>query len=428
MVSILNIWRAAAIAALFALVPLSTASADTLKTLHSFCAAQGCIDGANPNDLLRDASGNLYGTAQHGGKHHNGIVFKLIPNADGTMYTEHILHNFCAKQNCTDGAYPYGNLIMDVEGNLYGTTIYGGSQSGVVYKMTPGAQGWSYKVLHTFCDGNCADGSEPEGGLSYKGQASGALWDGTSPLFGATQYGGTGANLGNGVIYEMTTHPLMLYQVIRKFSSGSGPNPVLVDAAGNIFGTTRSGGKYGGGVLYKLAANNWHETTLHNFCNTANCADGELPEGRPIMDGAGNLFGATDLGGTSAYCTSNGGTTCGTVFERTAAGAFGVLYNFCSLPDCTDGEEPFVGIVMDASGNLFGTTFGGGTHDGGVVFKLTPDGTDNILYSFCSAGPPCQDGANAATPLVMDADGGLFGTTNNGGANGDHGTVFELKP
>jgi uncharacterized repeat protein (TIGR03803 family) len=152
-------------ALLLALVPLSSASADTLKTLHSFCKTDTCTGGANSwAGLLMDSSGNLYGTAFEGGKSNDGVVFELIPNADKTKYTELVLKNFCSRANCTDGGGPVADLIMDVDGALYGTTQFGGRHGGgVAFKLRHDSHAVNYGVIHSFCaKGACADGENPE--------------------------------------------------------------------------------------------------------------------------------------------------------------------------------------------------------------------------------------------------------------------------
>jgi uncharacterized repeat protein (TIGR03803 family) len=186
-----------------------------------------------------------------------------------------------------------------------------------------------------------------------------------------------------------------------------------------------SGGKYNHGLLYRLSPSGgvWKETVLHNFCAEANCADGADPFGRPAMDNAGNLFGATLSGG------ANCNVSCGVIFERSAGGGYQVVYNFCSLPACADGREPQASPVIDSSGNLFGTTSSGGPSVfGGVVYELAPGGTLSVLYGFCPAGGACVDGDGPIEPLLLDTHGNLFGSTFDGGANGDYGTVFELTP
>jgi len=420
----------AAAAAIFALTLFNSASAYTLKTLHSFCTENNCGDGLQPwAGLLMDQAGNLYGTTAIGGKYYEGVVFKLIPNAKKTKYAEHILKNFCAKPSCPGGKDPLAGLIMDVDGNLYGTTGSGGKfGGGVVFKMAHRDNGWSFSVIHSFCGANdCAGGTGPTTRLSYVGQASGAPWDEFSPLFGTTYYGG--AN-GKGVAYQLTEDgSLWNYEVLHSFNASNGsdsadPGPVLVDSSLNLYGVTASGGRYGFGVLYRLAGGTWKETTLHNFCAEPNCADSGLGLGQLAMDAAGDLFGATLRGGAHGS---------GGIFERTAGGAYSVIYNFCSQQGCTDGFYPAGGLTMDAGGELFGATVDGGTGDNGTIFKLSYDSgtqqwTENILYNFCGHDRDCKKGKEPHASLIVDASGNLYGTTFDGGANGDGGTVFELTP
>jgi len=421
-----------AAAAALSLTLSGNASAYTQKTLHSFCKGQTCGDGVDPwGGLLMDQSGNLYGTTTGGGKYDAGLVFKLIPNGDGT-YKEYILHNFCARANCTDGQGPFAGLIMDIDGNLYGTTQNGGKHgSGVVFKLTHKTGGWSLGVIHSFCSGlSCADGSYPRTALTYFGQTSGAPWNEFSPLFGTTLYGGTHSQ---GVAYKLAADGgLWDYEVVHSFKAVAGadtalPSLPLVDSSGNVLGVTASGGKFGYGVLYKLAAGSWKETTLHNFCNPANnCTDGAVGYGQLAMDTAGNLFGTT----WDSDCDQH---SCdfGVVFERAAGGTYSVISHLCGGFGCPDGEFP-LGLIIDASGNLFGTTEEGGTDDGGTVFQLSYDNgqqqwIETTLYKFCSEQPDCTDGKTPEAPPIMDAAGNLFGTTSRGGS-GANGAVFELTP
>jgi uncharacterized repeat protein (TIGR03803 family) len=200
-----------------------------------------------------------------------------------------------------------------------------------------------------------------------------------------------------------------------------------VDSSGNLLGTTLLGGANSGGTLYRLTAGTWGETTLHNFCADANCADGWEPSGRLLMDAAGDLFGTTGGGGSGAHCTDNHG--CGVAFERTAGGTYKVIYDFCSHSACKDGQYPSSGLIMDVGGNLLGTAYGGGTGPGGTAFSLSHGNNwaETVLYDFCSE-QNCTDGGDVVAPLIMDAGGNLFGTAAAGGANGDYGTVFELEP
>jgi uncharacterized repeat protein (TIGR03803 family) len=417
-----------------ALVLPGGASAYTLTTLHSFCSQDNefCTGGFDPaSGLLRDQSGNLYGTTELGGKDGGGIVFELVPG--GNKYTEYILKAFCEGEACPLGAYPEGDLIMDVDGNLYGTTYGGGKyDAGAVFKLSHHEGHVTYTVIHSFCaKSHCTDASLPETGLAYAGQASGALWDESSPLFGTTSLGG--AN-NEGAAYELAPNGgAWAFQVLHSFNPGTrsaGPGPLLVDSSGNLLGVTASGAAYGGGALYRLAAGTWKETTLHNFCAEANCADGSAGAGRLLMDAAGNLFGTTEAGGSGANCATQGG--CGVVFERPPGGPYAVIYNFCSLAGCADGSVPADGVIMDAGGSFYGTTTaGGGAGNGGTVFKLTHGGnwTETVLYEFCSQNN-CADGTEPITPVTLDAQGNLYGATHEGGTNQSDsgGTVFKLMP
>jgi uncharacterized repeat protein (TIGR03803 family) len=409
-------------------VPFS-GQAYTQKTLHSFCTESNCGDGQTPETgLLADSSGALYGASEEGGEFGEGLVFKLIPNAKKTKYTEHILKNFCKSANCADGALPYGDLIMDVDGDLYGTTDGGGKYGdGAVFKMKPVTNGWSFSIIHSFCaKTNCADGIGPETGLAYAGQASGAPYDGSSPLYGTTT--GGGAN-NKGIAYELKPNGSgWTYSVIHSFNAPSAdstafPGPLLLDMSGNVLGVTGQGGKYGVGEIYRLKAGSWTEAVLHNFT----AATGQVGWGRLSMDAAGNLFGVTAYGGSGTHCTADAG--CGVAYERTAGGDYKVLYQFCSKANCNDGASPLAGMTLDADGNLFGTTYTGGSGGGGTAFELSHGSkwALTILYPFCSAGS-CADGEQSATPLTLDNDGNLYGTTTEEGANGSGGTVFRLRP
>jgi len=330
--------------------------------------------------------------------------------------------------------YPSGNLVLDVDGNLYGTTsTYGRYGGGTIFKLTHGTNGWAYKVIHSFCYNNCSDGSSPATGLSYAGQLSGTPWDEFSPLFGTTKYSSS-SDL-SATVYKLSVDgSLWNYQVIHRFNSGQFPNQVLVDPSGNIFGTAEAGGAYFGGLMYKLAAGTWKVGVLHNFCNSGGCADGEYPESRLLMDGAGNIFGTTTDGGNCIYNGNN--SPCGVVFERPAGGGYNVLYKFCFKTGCLDGGSP-AGLTMDSSGHLLGVTAYGGANSNadcqtgcGTVFKLTNNGGswgESVLYSFCSLYP-CEDGGLPYTPPLLDGTGNLFGTTLKYGANAGGGTVFALAP
>jgi uncharacterized repeat protein (TIGR03803 family) len=445
---------AVAAAVAFALTPVGSASASyTLTTLHGFCAKTACADGSqSESSVVTDSAGNLYGATVNGGVYGSGTIFELA--FDGTRYSYKVLYSFCSQSagsvSCTDGAFPYSNLILDTSGNLYGTTEGGGgaegqTQAGTVFKLVPNADHtkWTYKEIYDFCvSSNCSDGSSPFAGLTYAGQASGALYNGTSALFGTTTYGGA-HNSG-------TTYKLVLVQgpvkrkeqVLHDFCGstncpdGAVPFGLVADAKANLFGVTQYGGgsdaqSINSGVLYELVRkNSYTERVLHTFCSQAFCADGSSPIAAPAFDSRSRLIGTT----------YSGGQAHGLVYRlspRTAQ--FTVLYDFCSESGCADGEEPHAGVMLDANDNVFGTTAYGGSGANctyqracGTVWRLH-NGKLTVLYSFCSKAN-CGDGTypyGDYSGLVRDASGDLFGTTSYWGPNGDGsqgGTVFELTP
>jgi uncharacterized repeat protein (TIGR03803 family) len=259
----------------------------------------------------------------------------------------------------------FGGVTFDATGNLYGTTTGGGDHNdGTIFELTPGAQGWTLTTLHSF-DGY--DGGSPNGGLIF-------------------------------------------------------------DAAGNFYGTTPSGGAYGGGNLFELTpgSGGWSFNDLYDFCHQYHCPDGGDPSA-PIMDGLGNLYGAALAGGSYG---------AGIVFELTSgSGGWGetILHSF----DGADGYFPYAALTFDGAGNLYGTTFRGGAYGGGLVFKLkhATDGLwkESALYSFCADGPPaCGDGVGPYAGVVLSGSGNLYGTTTQGGGNtcGETtcGTIFRLTP
>jgi uncharacterized repeat protein (TIGR03803 family) len=423
---------ALAVAAMtFALVAADRASAaSTFKILHAFKGSFQSHDGGyRPHGgVLVKRSNELYGTTYYGGSFSSaGVVFKLAYDSGTGKWKEYVLHRFG-----TDGVNPEGELIIDVDGNLYGTTYatYDDQDyyTGTDYKLTHGAKGWKETVVHFFCAIGCADGRAPGAGLVYAGQASGAPWNKTSPLFGTTLAGGT---YDHGTVFKLVYDGTSWQEtVIHNFNTSNGPNALVMDDAGNLFGMTQYGGKYGDGVMYKLAHDTWTETLLHNFCHA--CSTGGHPNGGLIMDGSGNLFGTAEDGGQYEN---------GVVFERAANGTFSVLYNFCSVSaggECQDGNHPRAGLIRDRLGNLFGTTFEGGTgHDsqggtGGTVFKLAPNGdgtwTESVLHPFCNIAG-CSDGAQPVAPLAFDSAGNLFGTTSGTQSSSENeGSVFRVQP
>jgi hypothetical protein len=418
-----------ALALLAACAPASKAPAYTLKTLHSF--GTGTPDGRLPlGGLVMDSAGNLFGTTGEGSGQDGGVIFEMSPK--GSRWSYKILYSFCAGSTCTGGSD--ASLIIDTEGNLYGVT------GGQIFELSPKHHGWEYKALYDFCSQeNCSDGRSPEAALSYAGEAPGVPYDGVSPLFGTTQYGGETSNTG-GVVFELTpgAESSWTYQVLYKFcqrdhcADGSSPEgSALVAPSGDLFGVTTFGGRKNPfGTAFQLsphADGTWHETVLHTFCRAKHCGNGDTPIAGLTMNAAGELFGTT----IESNCT---GEICpGVVFELTPQGKkspYSALYSFCTQPDCADGQEPMSPLILDSSGDFFGSTLQGGGNDGddfdvggGTLFKLS--GSElQVLYSFC-AKAQCKDGEYPRGSLVKDAAGNIFGTTSGGGA-GDNGTVFEL--
>jgi uncharacterized repeat protein (TIGR03803 family) len=386
-------------------------SGDTV--LHSFCTQQDCTDGTQPlGGVIADAAGNLYGTTGGGGANQQGTVFKLAP--DGTYS---LLYSFCAAANCTDGAGPSSQLIMDGSGNLYGTTMFGGAnQGGTVFRLaTDGTE----TVIHSFCSvRHCRDGQWPQAGL---------IMDGAGNLYGTTLVGGI-KNEGTVFTISANGEETVLYS-FRLTGNAAGPTTNLVmDGAGNLYGTTQSGSHGGPGIAFEVSSSGAFKQ-LYAFCSKANCADGSNPEAGLIMDGSGNLYGTTLNGGANGY---------GAVFKLATSGAETVLYSFCSKGDCSDGAYPAASLIMDSSGNLYGTTQYGNGRDCsennfntlcGTVFRLATDGTETTLYSFCGKAD-CTDGSEPAGNLIMDGAGNLYGTTTFGGKGdciGGCGTVFTLS-
>jgi uncharacterized repeat protein (TIGR03803 family) len=216
--------------------------------------------------------------------------------------------------------------------------------------------------------------------------------------------------------------PAQTLTTLYSFCSQSGcpdgyyPEAGLVQATnGDLYGTT-SGFPYGYGTVFKITPGGTL-TTLYSFCSQTNCTDGDGPDAGLVQAANGNFYGTTQGGGAN-----NGGT----VFKITSGGTLTTVYRFCSQSGCTDGGEPYAGLVQAANGDLYGTTYGGGANDRGTVFKITPSGTLTTLYRFCPQNG-CTDGAGPEAGLVQAANGDLYGTTANGGPNG-YGTVFKITP
>ncbi len=368
-------------------------------TVYSFT---GSPDGGGPYaGLVMDAAGNLYGTTYQGGSAGDGTVFELT--AASAYSTEIVLYSFTGSP---DGALPYAGLVMDAAGNLYGTTYEGGSSGyGTVFELTAASAYSTEIVLYSFT-------GFPDGAFPY----AGLVMDAAGNLYGTTYQGGSA---GDGSVFELTAASAYSTEIVLYSFTGSpdGTSPyagLVMDAASNLYGTTYQGGSAGDGTVFELTAASAYSTeiVLHSFTGSP---DGALPYAGLVMDAASNLYGTTYQGGS----TGNG-----TVFELTAASAYSTESVLHSFAGSSDGALPYAGLVLDAARNLYGTTYQGGSAGYGTVFELTSASaysTESVLHSF--TGSP--DGALPYAGLVMDAAGNLYGTTHIGGSNGD-GTAFEV--
>ena len=327
--------------------------AGTATLLYAFCS-HPCAHGERPEGgLVQAANGNLYGTTRFGGAYGHGTFFNITMG--GTLTT---LYSFCSLSNCTDGQGPYGTLVQGANGDFYGTTEEGGANGfGTVFKITPSG---TLTTLYSFCSQGypCADGQSPSGGLVH-----------------------------------------------------------AID--GDFYGTTSDGGANNVGTVFKITPTGTL-TTLYSFCSKSGCTSGYYPQVL-LQATDGDFYGTTADGG------ANGG---GTVFKITPSGALTTLYTFCSQSGCADGETPTAGLIQATDGDFYGTTFLGGITNFscefgtcGTVFKITPGGGLTTLYSF-----DFSDGANPEGALLQDTNGTFYGTTEFGGASGGgYGTVFSLS-
>lgn len=396
------------------------------KVLYNFHG----VDGDLPQSLIFDQSGNLYGTTAFGGtnsdadcnSHGCGTIFQLSPNSDGT-WSESVLYDFCAAgPHCQDGYNPNSGLVFDAAGNLYGTTLSGGPYGwGEVFELSPQAIGpWSFNILYYFCPATCSDGKDPSGALA-------------------------------------------------------------IDAGGNLYGTTSSGGNNFSGTVFELSppaaqGGSWTETVLYAFCTKTQgkaCLDGNNPIGGVTFDSLGNLIGTTAEGGQyrNRNCNDAG---CGTVFKLSPS-AGGWVYTLLNAPIPSVGFDPLAPVVTDASGAAYGTfaqggkngdgalfkvllngqhssiplipadgtypsgdtalvlganaiygsAAGSGSDSPGTIFQITSSGQENVLYRFCSQSG-CADG-ESPLGLTSNNSGALYGVA-AGGGTGNSGVVFELEP
>ena len=384
-----------------------------------------CADGGAPmTSLVQATDGNFYGTAGGGTNCPPtgcGIVFKI--SGSGTLTS---LYNFCSQPNCADGDAPGASLVQAPDGNFYGTTASGGIENGqcefgcgTVFKITPTG---ILTTLYKFCSQpNCTDGAYPEASLVLGSDGN---------FYGTTSAGGSDSLYlsGAGTVFKMT--PTGTVTTLYSFcsqgtcSDGAGPNGLMEGTDGNFYGTTYVGGANGNsGTVFKITPRG-ALTTLYSFGSLPDGADGYLPSGGVVQGTDGNFYGTTSSGGTGLD------TTAGTIFKITPSGMLTTLYSFCSQLVCPDGSYPYAGLVQGTDGKFYGTTFEGGNNTYcvlgcGTVFKITSGGVLTTLYSFGSL-PNDADGDYPHSGLVQATNGNFYGTTQDGGANGEGGTVFSL--
>jgi uncharacterized repeat protein (TIGR03803 family) len=362
----------------------------------------GGIDGGSPNaGVVFDDAGNLYGTTKSGGLYGHGTVFELSPSESG--WNETVLYSFTGGE---DGDSPLGGVVLDGNGNLYGTTYQGGDPGchcGTVFELIPTGGSWTFSLLHAFTGGS--DGANPAAGL---------VWS-PSGLFGTTENGAVSNRFcggpGCGTIFW-----LFPYSVYTPFTNATGYFPhsgLFYDESQDCYwGTTPWGpGSTGWGTVF--AACDRAIYTVHTFSRTGFA--GTIPMAGVIMDNAGHVYGTT----------SEGDGFGGAVFKfaYTQSGStLKVLHQFPYFGD--DGSNPVGDLIFDADGNIYGTTHRGGLNNQGVVFKLTPQlkqkWGETVLYRFTGS-----DGANPVGGLVFDGADNLYGTTSTGGAYGA-GVVFRV--
>jgi uncharacterized repeat protein (TIGR03803 family) len=408
------------------LVALPPAHGQSEVVLYNFCSQQNCADGENPTSrLMSDSTGNLYGTTQLGGPNMYGTVFKLTPNGVGG-YNETVLYSFCSPPVCADGSYPDSYVTFDTSGNLFGTTYYGGpyasgpySGYGVVFELSPEpgggcpagsntGNGWCETVLHGFM-------STPDGAFPF----SGLTWDRQGNLYGTTYGGGSGM----GTVYELSPKGGGGWAEQVIYDSG-GYAGLAIDGSSNLYGAD----DVKDGHVFELSPNGsggWTVSILHTF--RGGPSDGRYPEGTPVLDSAGNIYGTTVFGGSNSAGTVWKLTplTTGTYTEE-------ILHSFI----WQNASTPYAGVALDSSGNIYGTAgigvikspcYGGC----GTVFELGVSGTTydwNILWAFNGT-----DGGYASNGVILDG-ANLYGTTYGGGTSdncsgaGGCGIVFELNP
>lgn len=395
------------------------AQAATETVLYAFT---GGSDGASPYaGLVADAYGNFYGTTVGGGAWNYGVVFRLTPAG-----AETVLHSFSGG---TDGAYPYAGLAIDANYNLYGATAYGGSSAkGVTFRLRPSPfyrGGWIETVFHAFTGGT--DGAFPYAGLTR---------DSSGNLYGTALQGGTvGAGTVFKIAPTGAQTVLYSFQaksdgIFPSANLAIGANGTLYGTTQE--GGTYNGGTIYELVPPPQGQTAWSESVLHSL----QPSDGVTPDAGLAIDASDNLYGTASDGGSAmcgtvfelsppvilpfaAHSRQLASRSSPTPNYNIYAWNLTVLHNF----NGTDARVPLAGVVTDANGNLYGTTTYGGPFDSGAVYKIAPGGTETVLYSFTGGA----DGGYPRAGLILDSSGNLYGTTSEGGPSGT-GVVFKIQP
>jgi len=417
--------------------PVWAAHAEWTETLlYSFT---GKKDGASPSGVVFGPAGRLYGQVPVGGLEGYGDVFEMLPPAAGKIRWKNVrLHSSHLNGNYPDSGGSTSGVVFDAAGTMYGTSGYGDYNQGQVFALTPPAAGkavWTKRAIHSFTGGD-------DGGRPY----AGVVMDAAGDLYGTTLSGGP-AN--DGTVFKLAPpasgKTAWTESVLHSFAGGKDGAtpyaPVTFDQAGNVYGSTSAGGTHNAGTIFMLTppaagGGDWTETILYNFTGGA---DGKWPGGALILDSAGKLYGTA--GGGVPACGNPPG--CGVAFmlsppsDNVSAWTETVLHSFTGK---SDGAEPDAGLVFGDKGKLYGTTFIGGhscagSGGCGTVYVLVPPSdsagwTHKVIYAFKGA----PDGSLPSGGLVLDAAGNLYGTTGNGGIvpNGQTGsgwgTMFQLSP
>jgi uncharacterized repeat protein (TIGR03803 family) len=378
-----------------------------LTTLASFDKTDGSVPAYPAAPFVQGTNGNFFGTTAAGGANDEGAVFEMSPS--GKLVR---LYSFCSQLGCSDGAIANAGLVQAIDGTIYGTTAFGGTNNqGTIFEMTAG----KLTTIYRFCAvPGCPDGADPSAGLLQAFDRN---------LYGTTFSGGA---YGNGAVFKLTKAGTLT--TLASFDGANGRYPdfgsLIQGTDGDFYGTTVAGGATtvcgntnGCGTIFRVTPRG-RLTSLYSFCTQLNCADGSSPYGGLVQGADGNFYGITTVGGAYGY---------GTIFKITPSGALTTLHSF----DYTDGAYPEAALTLGTDGNFYGTTPNGGASGvAGTLFSITPAGQLTTLYSFCSQAN-CADGNGPFSGLIQATNGKFYGATFAGGTsancNGGCGTAFSLS-